>query len=262
MPAGSPSPGRALRAPFRARGHRSFWADERTDDSCSRLVGSARCPGAAARDLGNRRTRRARSCERGRPDARRDRDLGAHPSRAADRRLRLLVRRSRVVRTRTRLHDDRRRSGTSPHAKANGGSRRARRSGATCAPLHPSAASGAQKYVSAPRFPGEVGVPARRQRPGRRGFGTRHADARGAPRGRLCDLAVRSARRPHRVRDLPDAAARRADDLDDGAFPSTHARDATVSARVLWRYRDTLGALSAATDATTRLEGDIWDPKP
>ncbi len=33
-----------------------------------------------------------------------------------------------------------------------------------------------------------------------------------------------------------------------------------VSARVLWRYRDALRALPAASDATTALEGDIWDP--
>jgi hypothetical protein len=60
----------------------------------------------------------------------------------------------------------------------------------------------------------------------------------------------------------PTLLRARAPDLDRGTFPSPHARDATVSARVLWRYRDALRALPAAADATTALEGDIWDPLP
>ncbi|MET1002988.1 MAG: hypothetical protein ABWZ15_14345, partial [Acidimicrobiia bacterium] len=60
----------------------------------------------------------------------------------------------------------------------------------------------------------------------------------------------------------PTLLRARAPDLALGTFPSPHARDATVSARVLWRYRDALRALPAAADATTALEGEIWDPLP
>jgi len=44
------------------------------------------------------------------------------------------------------------------------------------------------------------------------------------------------------------------------AFANDHERDAVCSALVLWRDRETVAALRAATDPTTRLEGDIWAP--
>ena len=43
-------------------------------------------------------------------------------------------------------------------------------------------------------------------------------------------------------------------------FGSPHARDAVVSALAMWRYRDTIATLAAATDPTTRIEGDVWTP--
>ena len=58
----------------------------------------------------------------------------------------------------------------------------------------------------------------------------------------------------------PSLLRHRARDLDHGEFPSPHARDATVSARVLWRHRAALTKLPATRDAITRLEGDMWDP--
>jgi len=47
---------------------------------------------------------------------------------------------------------------------------------------------------------------------------------------------------------------------DDGPWRNDHERDAVVSARVMWSYRETVAVLRAATDPTTRLEGDIWVP--
>jgi hypothetical protein len=47
---------------------------------------------------------------------------------------------------------------------------------------------------------------------------------------------------------------------DPGPFGSDHERDAVCSALVMWRHRETVAALRAATDPTTRLEGDIWAP--
>jgi hypothetical protein len=46
----------------------------------------------------------------------------------------------------------------------------------------------------------------------------------------------------------------------DRAFENDHERDAVSSALVMWRHREAVAALRAATDATTRLEGDIWAP--
>jgi hypothetical protein len=43
-------------------------------------------------------------------------------------------------------------------------------------------------------------------------------------------------------------------------FTSTHARDACISALAMWRHRNTLATLEAATDPVTRLEGDVWLP--
>ncbi len=49
---------------------------------------------------------------------------------------------------------------------------------------------------------------------------------------------------------------------DVGPWISDDQRDAVVSARVMWDARETVAALSAATDPTIRLEGDIWAPTP
>jgi hypothetical protein len=45
-----------------------------------------------------------------------------------------------------------------------------------------------------------------------------------------------------------------------GPFENDHERDAVCSALVMWRHRETVAALRATTDPTTRLEGDIWAP--
>jgi hypothetical protein len=47
-----------------------------------------------------------------------------------------------------------------------------------------------------------------------------------------------------------------------GEFMNEHERDAACSATVMWRYRETVAALTAATDPTTRLEGNVWAPTP
>jgi hypothetical protein len=47
---------------------------------------------------------------------------------------------------------------------------------------------------------------------------------------------------------------------DAGPFSNDHERDAVCSALVMWRHRETVAVLRAATDPTTRLEGDIWAP--
>lgn len=43
-------------------------------------------------------------------------------------------------------------------------------------------------------------------------------------------------------------------------YGSSHERDAVESARVMWDARELFAALTAATDPTTRIEGDIWMP--
>lgn len=47
---------------------------------------------------------------------------------------------------------------------------------------------------------------------------------------------------------------------DERSYENDHERDAVCSALVMWRHRETVAALRAATDPTTRLEGDIWAP--
>jgi hypothetical protein len=47
-----------------------------------------------------------------------------------------------------------------------------------------------------------------------------------------------------------------------GPFRSDDERDAVCSAQVMWDARETVAALGAATDPTTRLEGDVWAPTP
>jgi hypothetical protein len=49
---------------------------------------------------------------------------------------------------------------------------------------------------------------------------------------------------------------------DAGPFTSNDERDAVCSALVIWAARETVAALNAATDPTTRLEGDVWAPTP
>ncbi len=58
----------------------------------------------------------------------------------------------------------------------------------------------------------------------------------------------------------PAALRRYAPHHDTGPFENEHERDAVVSARVLWDERETVAALRAATDPTTRLEGEVWAP--
>jgi hypothetical protein len=53
-------------------------------------------------------------------------------------------------------------------------------------------------------------------------------------------------------REVPDA----------GPFTNEHERDAVCSALVMWRHRETIATLRAATEPTIRLEGDIWAPTP
>jgi hypothetical protein len=48
--------------------------------------------------------------------------------------------------------------------------------------------------------------------------------------------------------------------IEEETFENEHERDALSSARVMWDERETVAALRAATDPTTRLEGDIWAP--
>jgi hypothetical protein len=47
---------------------------------------------------------------------------------------------------------------------------------------------------------------------------------------------------------------------DARVFDNDHERDAVCSALVMWDHREAVAALRAATDPTTRLEGDIWAP--
>jgi hypothetical protein len=49
---------------------------------------------------------------------------------------------------------------------------------------------------------------------------------------------------------------------EHGPFRNNDERDAVCSAFVMWHGRETVAALVAATDPTTRLEGDIWAPTP
>ena len=130
-----------------------------------------------------------------------------------------------VVRTRARLHDDRRRLGARRRATASGGSRRRRRSGATAATCRASGGSGACEA----RYPTrEVDLPARRQRTGRRGIGAGHAAARAPARGRHRDLAVRRARRSHRRSRSTRRALRTLRRPTPAPFANEHERDAVV----------------------------------
>jgi hypothetical protein len=58
----------------------------------------------------------------------------------------------------------------------------------------------------------------------------------------------------------PSLLRDRAPHAATGEHPNEHARDATVSAIVMWEHRNALARLRAAHDAVTALEGDVWDP--
>jgi hypothetical protein len=58
----------------------------------------------------------------------------------------------------------------------------------------------------------------------------------------------------------PSALRKRAPHHDVGPFTNEHERDAVVSARVMWQYRETLTTLEATTDPVSRIEGDLWMP--
>ncbi len=60
----------------------------------------------------------------------------------------------------------------------------------------------------------------------------------------------------------PSALRKLSPEHDGGPWNNEHERDAVVSARVMWDARETVAALRAATDPTTRLEGEVWAPTP
>lgn len=63
------------------------------------------------------------------------------------------------------------------------------------------------------------------------------------------------------VEIYPSALRASAPHLGRGEFPTLHARDAVVSALVMWEHRRELAALPARKDEITRLEGDVWRPR-
>jgi hypothetical protein len=64
------------------------------------------------------------------------------------------------------------------------------------------------------------------------------------------------------VEIYPTVLRKHAPHHDIGPWKRDDERDAVVSARVMWDARETVAALRAATDPTTRLEGDVWAPTP
>src|SRR5262249_7214369 len=46
----------------------------------------------------------------------------------------------------------------------------------------------------------------------------------------------------------------------DGNSGNRHCNDAIVSARVMWKHRDSFARLTAATDPITCIEGGVWTP--
>jgi len=58
----------------------------------------------------------------------------------------------------------------------------------------------------------------------------------------------------------PSRLRRLAGPDQDRQYGSAHERDAVESLRVMWDCRDVFATLTAATDPTTRIEGDIWMP--
>ena len=91
--------------------------------------------------------------------------------------------------------------------------------------------------------------------------GARHAARGRVARGRRRDLAVRRRRGTDGFEIYPSALR--------GSFPRrgpfderARTRRGVFRARDVAAYRETVAALRAATDPTTRLEGDIWAPTP
>ena len=165
-----------------------------------------------------------------------------------------------VVRARARLHDDRRRLGA----------RRARRRSVVGADRRRSGASAARSLrATVPRVRGATapdGIAPKSifQLVGNGQVGA--GSVRGMPHlARLREPASRSGRsttpaiasRSRSTRGCcasgsPHSTRRRAHDR--------HARDAVVSARVMWTTATRLRTLRAATDPVTRIEGDVWMP--
>jgi hypothetical protein len=65
---------------------------------------------------------------------------------------------------------------------------------------------------------------------------------------------------PRTVMEIYPTALRRTYSGPSHRYASNHARDATISALVMWEHRQRLQSLPAATDPVTRLEGDVWTP--
>ena len=180
---------------------------------------------------------------------------------AGRRRLRLLVRGPGVVRARARLRDDRRRVGARRARRRALAARRRRRSGATrCdVPRRATVPRGASDCAYPARA--EVDLPARRQRPGRRRIGARHAATspdsatRGFAIWPFDDAGDRTA-----LEIYPSLLRKQFPALDETDAPSPHARDARASARVMQTRTDELSLLAATHDPVTRLEGDVWVP--
>jgi hypothetical protein len=60
----------------------------------------------------------------------------------------------------------------------------------------------------------------------------------------------------------PSLLRKRFPQYDEATAPSTDARDARVSARVMQTRAGELLTLPATDDPTTRIEGDVWIPSP
>jgi hypothetical protein len=65
---------------------------------------------------------------------------------------------------------------------------------------------------------------------------------------------------PSRLREVPHAVeySRRIQAM----HTNDNTRDAVASACVMWEHRASFGALEAATDPVTLIEGDVWMPNP
>ncbi len=63
------------------------------------------------------------------------------------------------------------------------------------------------------------------------------------------------------VEIYPSRLRRLRADGHEPTYATPHERDATESARVMWEHRTSFATLRAATDPTTRIEGDVWLPE-
>ncbi len=167
---------------------------------------------------------------------------------------------ARVVRPRARLHDHRRCVGAR-------GAMPAKRWLAPTPPFWRSrcdVAAGAALPALRDAVPDrEVDLPARRQRPGRRGIGaracrcSRNSAREGSRSGRSTRPAERTA-----FEIYPSALRKHSPQHDVGPWTSEHERDAVVSAlRDVGRTRNGRG-LEGRDRSDDRLEGDIWAPTP